>query len=503
MATRNNDLFAAIDLGSNSFHMLVVRQIGHSVQTMAKVKRKVRLAAGLDDSLNLSKEAMERGWQCLRLFAQRLQYLPPENVKIVATATLRLANNVDQFVTQAEQILGRRINIISGEQEAALIYQGAAYTSAGQPHRLIIDIGGASTEMIIGHDFDIHQAVSLNMGCVRFTTQFFNAGRFSATAFELATEAAKHEAQALVTSYQQFGWQQCLGSSGTVQAIQEVLLSQELDDQITLSRMHHLRDQIISCERLEQLNIKGLAEDRKPVFAGGLAILIGLFETFGITGMSISGGALREGLIYGMINQPIEPGVRQSTLSALIHKYHIEPRHAEQCRATALALFAHYKNQWPIECHEGEELLGCVALLHELGLTVGFADSHKHAEYILNVTQQPGFSKIQQALLATLLGNSKGEIDSQSIESLRGYKAEQAFGLLRILRWSILLTSHRSSSLILPSEILTDGVDTHWNMPAGWRSSHPLTAADLLEEQAIQAKVGWKFNVSSLKTPSH
>lgn len=497
--SRNADLFAAIDLGSNSFHMLVVRRLSGSVQTIAKVKRKVRLAAGLDNQMALSNEAMERGWHCLELFAERLQSLPPSQVRVVATATLRLATNADVFLTRAEKILGDKVELITGEQEAELIYQGAAYTSAGSDQRLILDIGGASTELIIGQGFSIHRAISLDMGCVRFSEAYFSHGIYSQERFEQAIEAAQTLVAPLTSSYQEFGWQQCLGASGTFQAIQEIQLSQGQSEAITLARLEQLQEQVIACGSLEALSIKGLAYNRKPVFAGGLAILIGLFKQLEIKQLKLSGGALREGLIYGMIQTPETQqttSVRQQTLTALADKYHLDKVHAEQCRAAALALFEHYKEHWPIEQREGEELLGCAALLHEIGLNIGFVDSHKHGAYILSHTPQPGFSKTQQALLATLVGNSCGPIEPSELEAIRGYSQAQVQGLVRILRWAIILTAHRTPSLVLPSNFITDQTSTTWEMPANWCSLHPLTASELREEKLEQAQLGWHYEIA-------
>lgn len=499
-ASRNSDLFAAIDLGSNSFHMLVARRLSGSVQTIAKVKRKVRLAKGLDSNMKLSAEAMERGWQCLELFAERLHSLPPSQVRVVATATLRLAANADVFLTRAEKILGDKVQVISGEREAELIYQGAAYTSAGSDQRLILDIGGASTELIIGQGFSIHRAVSLDMGCVRFTEAYFGDGQFTESNFNNAIQAARAQVEPLTQSYQGYGWQSCLGASGTFQAIQEIQLTQGLCEAITLNRLEQLKQQVIACGELDRLSIEGLADDRKPVFAGGLAILIGLFQQLEIHQLRISGGALREGLIYGMTNpERLESAdVRQLTLSALADKYHLDKTHAERCRATALALFEQYKGQWPVDLTEGEELLGCAALLHEIGLNIGFIDSHKHGAYILSHTPQPGFSKTQQALLAALVGNSRGPIDLEELNSLRGFARAQIQGLARLLRWAIILTSHRTQSIVLPSEIKIDEQHSRWLMPTGWLANHPLTAADLMDEQQEQAQIGWRFEVNEV-----
>ncbi|MFL7049300.1 guanosine-5'-triphosphate,3'-diphosphate pyrophosphatase, partial [Vibrio cyclitrophicus] len=241
--TVSSPLYAAIDLGSNSFHMLVVRHIDGSVQTMAKIKRKVRLAAGLDENNALSKEAMQRGWDCLSLFAERLQDIPKENIRIVGTATLRTATNVGIFLEKANQILGYDINVISGEEEAATIYKGVAHTSGGSGRRLVVDIGGASTEMIIGEGFSAKALTSLKMGCVTWLERHFKDRQLTATNFDNAIEAAKSTLAPILDSYTDIGWDVCVGASGTVQALQEIMLAQGMDEVITHAKLKRLQKQ--------------------------------------------------------------------------------------------------------------------------------------------------------------------------------------------------------------------------------------------------------------------
>nr|MCG6364913.1 guanosine-5'-triphosphate,3'-diphosphate pyrophosphatase [Vibrio fluvialis] len=239
----SSPLYAAIDLGSNSFHMLIVRHIDGSVQTMAKIKRKVRLAAGLDENNALSFEAMQRGWDCLSLFAERLQDIPDENIRIVGTATLRTATNVDAFLNKANAILGHQIEVISGEEEAATIYKGVAHTSGGMGRRLVVDIGGASTELIIGEGFEAKALTSLKMGCVTWLERHFKDRQLNATNFNNAIHAAKQMLDPILEQYTQLGWNVCVGASGTVQALQEIMLAQGMDEVITLAKLKRLQKQ--------------------------------------------------------------------------------------------------------------------------------------------------------------------------------------------------------------------------------------------------------------------
>lgn len=290
----SSPLYAAIDLGSNSFHMLVVRHIDGSVQTMAKIKRKVRLAAGLDEHNALSLDAMQRGWDCLSLFAERLQDIPAENIRIVGTATLRTATNAGEFIAKANQILGHPIDVISGEEEAATIYKGVAHTSGGLGRRLVVDIGGASTELIIGEGFEAKALTSLKMGCVTWLERHFKDRQLTATNFNNAILAAKQMLDPILTQYTELGWNVCVGASGTVQALQEIMLAQGMDEVITLTKLKRLQKQAMLADHLEELDIEGLTLERALVFPSGLSILIAIFESLNIEAMTLAGGALRE-----------------------------------------------------------------------------------------------------------------------------------------------------------------------------------------------------------------
>lgn len=294
-------LYAAIDLGSNSFHLSLVRYAEGRVQTVARLKRKVRLAAGLDQDNLLSEEAMQRGWQCLNLFAEKLQSIQPHHLRIVATATLRYASNAEAFLTKARQILGHAIEVISGEEEARLIYLGASQTTRGPDKRLVLDIGGASSELITGNQQQATLLFSLPMGCVTWLNRYFTDHSLSAENFTQAESAARDMVAKIAEALKQQQWQICVGASGTIQAIQEILRAQNMNEQITLAKLLLLRKQVIDCITIEQLTIAGLNPERAPVFAGGLSILIAMFIELGIEQMLLAGGALREGLLHSLL----------------------------------------------------------------------------------------------------------------------------------------------------------------------------------------------------------
>jgi len=293
----NEARYTIIDLGSNSFHMLTVTKDGDGFSVFSKTKQKVRLASGLDENNNLNQETIDNGLNCLRSFRDELDILQPRKIIITATAALRLANNNTQFITQAEEILQQPINLISGIEEAKIIYRGVAFTEQLQQQLLVIDIGGASTELIIGLGSQVLKAESLNMGCVTWLNNHFSDNKLNAENFTSAINASKQVIEVHTASYTALDWSLCMGASGTIQAVNEVNNQQHLGNELTLSVLNEIKEQCILSAQIDNLQIDGLKESRKPVFASGLAILIALFECLEVNAITPSKGALREGLI--------------------------------------------------------------------------------------------------------------------------------------------------------------------------------------------------------------
>ncbi len=490
----NGEYYAAIDLGSNSFHMVVVHVVNGSVQIVGKIKQKVRLAAGLDDELALSAESMERGWKCLESFAERLQDIPPSNVKAVATATLRLATNAHEFIQRAEAILGLRLDVISGEEEARQIYLGVAYTSANQGNSLVVDIGGASTEIILGNDLQPIHCTSLDMGCVTFMERYFPQGKITSEAFTSAQRAANALLDQWVDSFLCFDWHNCLGASGTPQAIVEILVKQGISDAIRLDYLYNLRQQCIDCASVKSLDIEGLEESRKAIFPSGLAILITLFERLHIDTMNIAGGALREGLIYGMLDNLQENDRRQQTLNQVVLRYHIDKHHAELVKTLALKLCHQLCAQQNI-CHiDTEAVLGAAATLHETGLHIEYKKHHHHGAYILNHIELPGYTRLQRAAIRDLVSAHRMAVESDIFD---GYHAEikpMLVGMLRVLRIAVVLCLRRQNKHIPNVELVINQDDWSLCFPKEWLNHHPLIKAELANECWLQHKAGWKLN---------
>ncbi len=489
-------LYGAIDLGSNSFHMLVVRQVHGAIRIVSKVKRKVRLASGLDENNTLSRDAMERGWDCLKLFSEQLQDVPSENVRIVGTATLRLAKNSDTFVRVAEEILGHKVEIISGLEEARTIYQGVSWTSSGNGSRLVIDIGGASTEIILGKGCTAEVLNSLALGCVTWYNRFFSDGVVSEDAFNSAVSAASNIFATVVNEYKYIGWDLCVGASGTVQALQEIMISQGGSEKVTLEKMYQLRDLVIKCCNIENLEIKGLLPERKKVFPSGLAILIALFEVFGVKELLLAGGALREGLVYGMIaasDQSSEQwfgDARVRTVESMIYRYQLDRNQGERVKNVCLRFFDELKTEWQLDglCRS---ILISAALLYELGLCIEYKKAPQHAAYIVENIDMPGFTVPQKLLLSGLLFNQRDEFKLDALHRQHAVSYETACCLARILRIAIIMCIRRTEGAVPNFELhLVDG-SLKIMLPKGWISSHYLRGSELLRETKIQTQMGW------------
>ncbi|ROR88945.1 exopolyphosphatase/guanosine-5'-triphosphate,3'-diphosphate pyrophosphatase [Raoultella ornithinolytica] len=490
----STSLYAAIDLGSNSFHMLVVREVAGSIQTLSRIKRKVRLAAGLNSDNALSAEAMERGWQCLRLFAERLQDIPPAQIRVVATATLRLAVNADEFLAKARDILGCPVQVISGEEEARLIYQGVAHTTGGEDQRLVVDIGGASTELVTGTGAQTTSLFSLPMGCVTWLERYFADRNLTKDNFELAENAAREVLRPITDTLNYHGWKVCVGASGTVQALQEIMMAQGMDERITLAKLQQLKQRAIQCGRLEELEIEGLTLERALVFPSGLAILIAIFSELNIRCMTLAGGALREGLVYGMLHLAVDQDIRSRTLRNIQRRFMIDTEQAQRVGRLAADLVSQLDNCWELE-PLSRDLLVSACALHEIGLSVDFKSAPQHAAYLVRNLDLPGFTPAQKKLLATLLLNQTNAVDLSSLHQQNAVKPRVAEHLCRLLRLAILFASRRRDDL-LPSVTLTaEDEKLMLRLPEGWLENHPLGSEMVEQECQWQSYVHWALEV--------
>ncbi|WP_260259705.1 exopolyphosphatase [Vibrio intestinalis] len=488
---------AAIDLGSNSFHMVVAKVVDQDLQLVSRHKQRVRLADGLDAQNNLDNASMERGLECLALFAERLKGFHPSNVRIAATHTLRLANNAHIFLQRAREVLPFPIEIIPGVEEARLIYQGVSHTQPQTDSKLIVDIGGGSTEIIFGTGFEPSLVNSKRMGCVSFTKQYFANGKLSNRNFNNAVLAAEQKLESLAHRYRKKGWSIAFGSSGTVKAIREVLIGQGYTDGIiNTKRLLKLIDQLCQWDKIDDIELEGLTNERKPVFAAGVAIMYALFLDLKIRELHYSEGALREGLLYEMEERFKRSDIRMRTTENLAKKHLVDLEHAARVKGQAGEFLQQIHHKLDIEEHsELFDLLDWSALLHEVGLSISLRAFHRHSGYILRHTSMPGFNLEQQRILSTLARFQRKSLKLEELEEFALYKKKHILGLIKVLRLAILVNGQRSEDPLPPLHLKVK--DDKWVLTCDevdWLENNKLLLADLITEQAYWKKAEWELS---------
>ena len=489
-------LVAAIDLGSNSFHMIVARMDQGEIRPVERLGEKVQLAAGLGDHDELTQEAMERGLNCLGQFAQYLTGNKFKSVRIVGTNALRKARNSDLFVSQAESILGYPIEIIAGREEARLIYLGVAHTqSDDQEGRLVVDIGGGSTELVIGERFEPRLLESLHMGCVVFTDRFFANGELSVQRFQSAYYAARLELLNIEKEYQNLGWVDAVGSSGSIRAVSIILQAMDEGEVITRDNLEMLKAKVLRFGNINRVSFPGLKSDRKTIFPAGLAILLAAFDALKIQQMHFSEGALREGVLYDMLGRDAHENVRERTISALMSRYHVDKLHANRIMKHSRGCFKQVADNW----HLGEqdlELLSWAARVCEIGLDISHTQYHAHGAYLIDNSDLMGFSKRQQKQLATLVRGHRRSLPRSLVAGWPKEESRRLTRLIILLRIAAVL-SHGRDDKSLPEYILkVSGSKINLYFPTGWIGKHRLTAADFAAECHYLNKVGYKLTVS-------
>ena len=398
---------------------------------------------------------------------------------------------------KAEQILGYPINVISGEEEAATIYKGVAHTSDGCGRRLVVDIGGASTELIIGEGFTPKALTSLKMGCVTWLEQFFKDRQLNKANFERAIEGAKQALTPVLQRYQDLGWDVCVGASGTVQALQEIMLAQGMDEVITLPKLKRLQAQAMQADQLEELDIAGLTLERALVFPSGLSILIAIFELLNIDSMTLAGGALREGMVYDMVKKADlqHDNIRSRTIDSVQQRYQLDVAYGEQVALAANKLaLACGGNTWFED--SASALLESAAKLHEIGLTLDFKNAGEHGAYLLENLNLPGFTRAQKQLLAEVVRRYKDQLTPLPIQhAVSGQSAQR---VLRLLRLAIIIT-HRRQHQLQPS--YTINCDTNaitLSIDKQWLADNPLSAAELELESHRQSDLNWPLTIQAI-----
>lgn len=483
MTEHTPQTIAAVDLGSNSFHMVVAQVNEHDeLKQIDKLKEMVRLRGGLDEHNNLSSAKQEQALACLRLFGERIRHLPVDAVRVAGTNTLRTMRDTTEFQALAKEALGHSVSIIAGREEARLIYLGVAHTlSDDDGKRFVMDIGGGSTEFIIGEKFKPLALESLNIGSVSVTQRFFADGSMKKENWDKAITELSLDITPIKGAYEIGHWNVATGASGTIKAARNIAHALELEKfGITLKSLHKIRDLMIKAGDIEKVHLPTLKDDRKPVFAGGLAILIAAFETLKINNMTVSDGALREGLLYDLIGRIHHEDTRDNSISSLMMRFDIDPIQSRQVTATAEHLFQQVASAWALNKRHGK-LLTWAAMIHELGLSIAHSNYHTHGAYILENADLPGFSRKGQRWLSTLVTTHRRGITNADFEKLPPLEQEIVKKLSVLLRLSVLFHRSRKNKEILPN-IHVDGKKVDLNCHE--LSNRPMLLADLKREKS-------------------
>lgn len=487
MTTNPVESYAAIDLGSNSFHMIVANWADGRLQIIDRMKDMVRLASGLNEKQELSKESMQQALECLQRFGQRIREIPQLNVRAVGTNTLRQARNSDVFMAQAHQALGHPIEIIAGREEARLIYSGVAHSRFDEINqRLVIDIGGGSTELIIGRGFEAYCTESLYMGCVNMQQRFFDDGKIKAKKMRKAILFAMQELESIEVAYKKTGWDYALGSSGTILSIRDVVQAQGWCDYgVTADALARLSDELIAVGDSELIDFIGLPERRKPVFASGVALLCGIFEALNLERINISEGALREGLLYDLIGRVHDADIRDKTIMALTQRYGVDIDQANRTRETAEHFFRQVRNDWELDEKNDLKLLTWGALIHEIGLSVAHNQYHRHGAYLTANSDLAGFSRQEQLKLAMLVRSHRRKFPTEEFEVIYSAMRTQIIRLCILLRLAVVLHRSRSNNRLPDMRITVNKNRINLEFPDKWLNQHPLTSVDLATEQGF------------------
>lgn len=474
---RQQPILAAVDLGSNSFRLQVARVEGDQLYMLDGLREPVRLAAGLTADKYLDAETQQRALVALGRFAERLRNLPRDAVRVVGTNSLRVAKNAADFIPQAEHVLGFPIEVIAGREEARLIYLGVAHELPQSKHnRLVIDIGGGSTEFIIGNGLTPLKLESLYMGCVSFSNRFFPDGKITKQNLKQAELAARNELQTIVADYKG-QWQQALGSSGTARAIAEILeLNGYSNGGITRDGLDRLRAHLLNVGDMHKLDLQGFRQDRISTLAGGFAILYAAFCELNITHMDPAMGALREGVLYDLLGRFHDHDVRDVTAQQFMQRYHVDAKQAGRVAKLAQILAQQFLGSENDQA--ALHLLGWAANLHEIGISVAHNGYHKHTAYILANADMPGYSKKEQTRLSLLTLAQRG-----SLNKLQGQlKNTEDFILAMSLRLAVLFYRNRSDSGLPALHGRFSGTKFHLSIDPDWLAQNPLTETVLQDE---------------------
>ncbi|MEN5427288.1 exopolyphosphatase [Stenotrophomonas pennii] len=492
---QDGDLLAAIDIGSNSFHMVIARYTLGQLRVVDRLRETVRMADGLDGKGGLSSEARQRALECLARFGQRIRDVPSHRVRALATNTVRQLRSPQAFLMPAETALGHAIEVVSGREEARLIYLGVAHAQPpkADQRRLVIDIGGGSTEFIIGSGMQTLERESLQAGCIASTRRFFPGGKLSRKRWKDALAEIGREFQPFASKYRALGWDEALGSSGTHKAISEICAAMKLSKgAITAEALPQLRDELLKAKKIDDIVLPGLGSDRRPIIAGGVLVLEAAFQALGLQKLLVSKAAMREGILYDIVGRAGENDPRDASVDTLTVRYDIDVAQADRVESTALSLFDQVRDSWKLEADDAR-MLSWAARLHEMGLMIAHSGYHTHGSYLLENSDIAGFSRQEQQMLAALVRTHRRNVPKSAFEALPERLVVPARRLAALLRLAVLVNRAHESTPLPVLEITAEDDRLSLIVPQSFIDPRPLLRADLIGEVDGMTGLGLQF----------
>lgn len=492
----DGDLLAAIDMGSNSFHMVVARYTLGQLRIIDRLRESVRLAEGLEKGA-LDSDVRRRALDCLARFGQRIRDIPPARVRAIATNTVRRLAAPQAFLVPAETALGHAIEVVSGREEARLVYLGVAHAQPPKPgeRRLVVDIGGGSTECIIGRGFETLERESLQVGCVASTRRFFGNGKITRRKWDEALTEVTAEFQQFAGTYRALGWQEVLGASGTNKAIGEICSALKLTKgAVTAEALPVLVERIVQAGHIDAIALPGLSQERRPVIAGGVLALQAAFDALGLQRMAVSKAAMREGVLYDMLGRGGESDPRAESVAVLVHRYGVDEAQVGRVEATVLALFDQVAAAWSLG-PDDRLMLTWAARLHEVGLAIAHSQYQVHGAYVIEHSDIAGFSRQEQQFLAALVRTHRRKVPKSAFDALPDRLLASAKRSALLLRVAVLLhRAHEAADLPQP-RVEAGRSALELRLPKRWLEARPLLRADLDGEPNEILALGYQLDV--------
>jgi len=488
---------AAVDLGSNSFHLQVARVVGDQLYPLDSLREPVRIGAGLNREKRLDEDSQARALECLKRFGERLRGFDPHGVRAVGTNTLRVAKNGAAFLKQAEAALGFPIEVVAGREEARLIYVGVAHSlPLSKEKRLVVDIGGGSTEFIIGRALKPLRLDSLYMGCVSYSLKYFPDGEISKSSMKQAELAARTELQTMVGEFSNKHWKEAVGSSGSARALAEILqLNGFTESGITPDGLERLRSSMIKAGDVKHLDLAGIRSDRLPVLPGGLAIMTAAMSELGIEAMTVASGSMRQGILYDLLGRFQHQDMRDMTVSQFMQRYHVDSKQARRVANLALTLYQRFTAGDDARDDSAPHYIAWAAKLHEIGISVAYSGYHKHSAYIVQNADMPGFSKMEQWRLATLVLAHR-----RSLKKIFTHDVEIVdWRMVMALRLAALIYRSRADVPVPGIISRLNGNTLRLGLAPDWLAANPLTMTALQEEIDEWAAAGYKLDIKALR----